>query len=327
MDDDRAMVATRGMVLWWIAVAMVGVWAGCSREEAHVDESFDDVQAISFLGDTLETPAFDSVTLTRLEANLETARAEFEANPLDADAAIWYGRRLAYLGRYRDAIAVYSAGLSAHPEDARFLRHRGHRNITTRRLDLAIDDFIAAAQLVAGQPDEIEPDGMPNERGIPTSTLQSNIWYHLGLAHYLRGDFERALSSYRECMKVSANPDMQVATANWLYMTLRRLGRDDDARGVLEPIHAEMDIIENQAYHDLLLMYKGELEAGSLLGSLDGADAIDNATVGYGVGNWFLYNGRAEEAREIFERILESSQWAAFGYIAAEAEMERMRAE
>ena len=49
-------------------------------------------------------------------------------------------------------------------------------------------------KLVAAKPDEVEPDGAPNARGIPRSTLQSNIWYHLGLAQYLAGDFDGILS-------------------------------------------------------------------------------------------------------------------------------------
>jgi tetratricopeptide (TPR) repeat protein len=281
------------------------------------------VEAISLLGDTLWRPVFDSGTRARLEANLERARVALDAAPLDADSMIWYGRRLAYLGRYRDAIEVFTAGVHAHPDDARFLRHRGHRYITTRKLALATEDLARAAQLVTGQPDEVEPDGAPNARGIPTSTLQSNIWYHLGLAHYLQGDFGRALGAYRECLSVSGNPDMLVATSHWLYMTLRRLGREAQAAAILEPIHGDMDIIENQAYHRLLLMYKGGLTAESLLEPPEGSDDPSSAATVYGVGNWYLYNGDVEGASDVFRGLLEGSGWAAFGYIAAEAEVAR----
>jgi len=43
----------------------------------------------------------------------------------------------------------------------------------------------------------------------------------------------------------------------------------------------------------------------------------------YGIGNWNLYEGRHEKAREIFLDLLATDQWAAFGYIAAEAEIAR----
>ena len=92
-------------------------------------------------------------------------------------------------------------------------------------LILRFSDLKKAAELTKGKPDEVEPDGQPNARNIPTGTLQFNIWYHLGLAQYLTGRNKDALHSYLECLKVSKNPDALVATTHWLYMTLRRLNR------------------------------------------------------------------------------------------------------
>src|SRR4029079_14854032 len=124
-------------------------------------------------------------------------RADLARDPSSADAAIWLGRRLAYLGRFPEAIEAFTQGIAIHPADARLYRHRGHRYITTRRFDREVADLTKASQLVAGKQDEVEPDGAPNKAGIPRSTLQSNIWYHLGLAQYLSGDFDAALASYR----------------------------------------------------------------------------------------------------------------------------------
>lgn len=280
------------------------------------------LQAVSLLGDSLfprELPP--DVAADRL-ARLAEAAARYDAARDDADATIWYGRRLAYLGRYREAIDVFTEGIERHPDDARLYRHRGHRFITVREFDRAIEDLARAAKLTAGRPDEVEPDGLPNARGVPTSTLQSNIWYHLGLAHYLRSDLERAYAAYLECLRHSTNPDMLVATTHWLYMTLRRLGRADSAAVVLGPITRDLDIIENHAYHRLLLMYRGEISADSVVTAAEG-DALQNATVAYGVGNWHLVNGRRAEAERIFRRILDGPEWAAFGYLAAEAELAR----
>lgn len=260
---------------------------------------------------------------SRLEADLAKAQADYDRDPSSADAAIWLGRRLAYLGRFRDAIEAYSKGIARHPDEPRLYRHRGHRYITVRKFDLAVADLQRAARLVAGTPDQIEPDGAPNRAGIPRSTLQSNIWYHLGLAHYLNGDFTKALDAYREGMKVSrVNDDMLVATSDWLYMTLRRLKRDEEARAVLEPIREQMDILENGAYHARLLMYKGVRTPDSVL-NLNTADDVQIATQGYGVGNWYLVNGDRGKAKEIFDRVLSGRAWAAFGFIAAEADLKR----
>ena len=259
-----------------------------------------------------------------MEKKLSEARAAYERNPRDADALIWLGRRTAYLGRFDEAIAVYTEGIREHPRDARMYRHRGHRYITTRRFGEAIKDLKRAARLVAARPDEVEPDGQPNARGVPTSTLNSNIWYHLGLAHYLKGDFRSAARAYRECLKFSKNADMLAATSHWLYMTLRRLKRDEEARRVLAGVRDDAEIIENHDYQRLLLMYKGRLTPEALMEEADKKpDSVGFATVAYGVGNFYLYTGRAPEGFPIFSRIVNGPQRTSFGYIAAEAEQRR----
>ena len=281
-------------------------------------------QGTSLLGKPLISAAPAEAARERLDANLAAAREQYNKNPNDADAIIWLGRRLAYLGRYRDAIATFTEGIQKHPTDARMYRHRGHRYLTVRELDQATADFSKAAELIGGKPDEIEPDGQPNAKNIPTSTLNTNIFYHLGLAHYLRGEFEPALKAYRECLRFSKNPDMLVATTHWLYMTLRRLDRPGEARQALEPISADMEIIENTSYHRLLMLYKATEKADALASSL-AAGSLDAVTIGYGLGNWHLYNGRRDQAMTTFRLIVErnETQWPAFGYLAAEAELAR----
>lgn len=284
-------------------------------------------EATSLLGKPLFAPAIPAERRAAMENDLAVAEAAFEKDPSSADAAIWLGRRTAYLGRYRDALAIFSAAIEKHPSDARMYRHRGHRYISVRRFGTAVADLTKAASLVEGRPDEVEPDGQPNAKNIPTSTLKTNIYYHLGLAHYLMGDFSRAAEAYRLCMEHAKNADMQVATAHWQYMTLRRLGRQAEAAAVLAPITADMRVIENESYHRLLMMYKGASTAGALL-EASTAEALDAVTIGYGVANWHLYSGRTEDARAILAHLTDkyaATHWAAFGYIAAEADLARLR--
>ena len=269
------------------------------------------------------SPQLSAETQRDFETKLNDALERLKKDPKSADNIIWVGRRTAYLGRYRDAIKIYSDGIKKFPSDARLYRHRGHRFITVRCFDAAIADFEKAAQLIKGRPDEIEPDGLPNARNIPTSTLQSNIWYHLGLAYYLKGDFQRALRAYREAEKVSTNADMLVATTHWLYMTLRRMGREDEANKTLVGIRDDLDIIENADYYKMISVYKGKLKAADLWNEISSANNLSNATIGYGLGNWFLYNGQTAEADKIFRRVTAGNQWASFGYVAAESEIWR----
>jgi tetratricopeptide (TPR) repeat protein len=283
-------------------------------------------EAVSVSGKALPALPIAADRRPVLEANLARAAAEFAARPGDPDAIIWLGRRTAYLNCFREAIAIFSSGIEKHPEDIRLYRHRGHRYISLREFGRAVADLEKAARLIEDKhiPDQVEPDGDPNPLSVPTSTTHFNVYYHLGLARYLEGDFEGAARAYRECMKYSqGSDDRLVATSDWLYMTLRRLGRADEAAAVLAPITAGLQVLENKAYWHRLLMYKGEKRPEELLGPKD--DPVDLATYGYGVGNWHLYNGQPGRAREIFEKVVAGPQWNAFGYIGAEVELARIR--
>jgi tetratricopeptide (TPR) repeat protein len=270
------------------------------------------------------SPQLSTETRRDFETKLNEARELYEKDAKSAERIIWLGRRTAYLGRYKAAIKIYTEGIKQFPSDARLYRHRGHRFITLRCFGDAIADFEKASKLIKGRPDEIEPDGLPNARNVPTSTLQSNIWYHLGLAYYLKGDFPRALNAYREAEKVSTNADMLIATTHWLYMTLRRLRRTNKANETLAAIKDDLDVVENADYYKMIRLYKGKLTPANVWKEINQpADSLSNATVGYGLGNWFLYNGQRADATKIFQQIIAGNQWASFGYIAAESELKR----
>jgi tetratricopeptide (TPR) repeat protein len=294
------------------AIVVVSLAAATARTEAPP------AGITSLLGQPLTAQALAPQDQARMEAQLAEARAAWDKDPDDADALIWTGRRTAYLGRYREAIAIFTDGIARHPEDARMVRHRGHRYLTVREIDRAIADLEKGVALIAGQPDEIEPDGLPNARNDPPGTLHSNLWYHLALGYYLKGDFDRAAGAWARARDAVGNADNLVAASHWLYLSLRRAGRPDEAAAVLQPITADLDVIENAEYHELLLMYRGERAAESLLAGA-GEDAGGSAAR-YGVGAWYFVNGRNDEATSLWASILEGTDWPSFGYLAAEAE-------
>ena len=267
--------------------------------------------AIGLDGTELFSPEPDSQLVERFRLR----EADFRANPDDVDALIWYGRFTAYMGNYAEAIAIYTSGIDRWPDDARLWRHRGHRYITTRQLDLAIADFERAAELIAGTENEVEPDGMPNALGIPVSTLHGNIYYHLGLAHYLNQDMPSALAAYEQSLAAGNTPDNVVSNTHWLYTIHRRMGHAEEAAAILEPITSDMEIIENHAYHQLALFYKGLISEADLIGEGSAGDAIR-----YGVAAWHAAEGDSATSRSQMERLMQEGAWASFGYIAAEAD-------
>ena len=292
-------------------------WKSTPRDTVKIDT----LQGQSLLKTPLLSSQLQAKDSAKVSKYLKALDA-YNSNPMNAEFIVWLGRRTAYLGDYKKAIAIYTEGIEKHPEDPRMYRHRGHRYITTRQLDLAIQDFEKAVTLINGTEDIVEPDGIPNSLNQPVSSLHTNIYYHLGLAYYLKADWPKALSNYKKCLEASANADMRVAASHWLYMILQRLERREDASKLLEPICFKMPIIENNVYHMLLLYYKGDLNENDL-------DANNNGgakeAAHYGIAHWHQYNNQPETAVAMYNYLIENGIWSGFGYIAAEAELSRIQ--
>ena len=305
--------------LFSLLIVMIVLVSCQSNDTAEIPEvipqaSEPDYEVMSLLGEPLNPPAAPAEVVKSREDALE-------------DAIIWHGRRLGYMSRFNEAIEVFTTGLEDFPNSYKLLRHRGHRFVSVRKFDEAIADFEKAKSLM---PDEIEvePDGNPNALNIPLSNTQFNILYHLGLAYYLKGDYQNAVSAYIDCLEYCENDDSVIATKDWLYMTYRRMGANDKAAELLETITEDMNIIENDSYYNRMLMYKGLMQPEELLdieASNDPDMGISLATQGYGVANWYLYNGDEAKAKEILNLVVNSPIWAAFGYIAAEVDLSKMQ--
>lgn len=255
----------------------------------------------------------------KLKEQYLKAKQAYTEDPNSADKIIWYGRRTAYLGNFADAVSIYTEGIVKFPKDARFYRHRGHRYISLRKFDKAIQDFEKAGELIQGTQNEIEPDGMPNVQNIPVSSLHGNVWYHLGLAYYLVHNYQRAYEAYLKCRDSGSNADNVVSSTHWLYMIQRRLGNKELADSLLMPIKENSEVIENTNYYKLCKFYKGLLPIDSL--SPTGNSNAASDAIKYGLANWYFYNEEKEKSKELLEELLRGDSWSSFGYIAAESDL------
>jgi len=283
-------------------------------------ENLKRIEVITPLGDTMYSYAVqDSLKLS----NYHLALDEYKRDPEDAEAIIWLGRRIGYMGRFREAIEIFAEGIEKHPDDARMLRHRGHRYISIREFDKAIKDLELASRLIQGKRNEIEPDGIPNEAGIPISTLHGNIYYHLALAYYLNDDLDNAIRVYDLRTAIDANADNIVSSTHWKYMALRRMGYHDEAKRLLQKVNGSMKVIENISYWEMCLFYKGILKEDWFDKKLEGK--ANKEVFLYGLGNWHLYETKDTViARRYFTKLLKEGSKASFAYIAAEADMSSM---
>ncbi|MFC0657498.1 tetratricopeptide repeat protein [Mongoliitalea lutea] len=313
-------------------LVLLVILSACQSESKKVNVQLDHMhtsesqvfQGFSFLGDSLFTQV-DSVSQKAQLEKLQLAEQAYE-DEQTLEHLIWIGRREAYLGRHDLAIKTFSKAIKDFPTAYEPLRHRGHRYISIRKLDEAIIDFEKAARLMEGLPIQIEEDGLPNALNIPLSSVQFNVWYHLGLAHYLKGDFEKALAAYQQCMQVSDNDDLIVATLDWYYMTLVKLDRMEEAKQAISIVREDMEIIENDAYFRRILMYQGKISPSDLMTTNKASDEqrLQYVTQGYGLGNHYLALGDTLMAKSIFQHVLETGYWSAFGYIASEMELAKL---
>jgi tetratricopeptide (TPR) repeat protein len=222
--------------------------------------------------------------------------------------------------RFADSIPIYTRGMQAFPEDVRFPRFRGHRLISIRRFDAALVDLKTAAELAPASFD---------------------VAYHLGLAYYLRGDYNHAAREYNRCLALGDKPkpeflrgmpegwracyaldaDSRVALTDWAYRALRRAGKHAEAKQLLERINESMAVKENTSYWRSLLFYKGARSEEQTLANPHNDNAI--ATVGYGVAVFHRLEGRTDRACELLQRIVNEENWSAFGLIGAETDLAR----
>ncbi|HKE01037.1 MAG TPA: hypothetical protein VKE69_08510 [Planctomycetota bacterium] len=279
-------------------------------------------EATSLFGKPLHAPVLDPTAVAEREARLAKARAAFDKNPKDADAILWLGRRFSYAGKYRASISAFTSGLQLYPDDVRLLRFRGHRYVNTRQFDLALADLEAAACKIEGKPDEVEPNETENDPKHPPSTLHYGVWYHLGLARLFSGNDEGARAAFASCLAAANDDEGRAGASHWLYTVLRRIGRPDDAKKVLEPIRADMKVIEGAAYHRMLLSAKGEIPVDDLLrDALAKEGSTDLPTIGYGVACRLRADGDVARANDLLKQVARHGLWPAFGTIGAEVDL------
>lgn len=217
------------------------------------------------------------------------------------------GLELAKQMHFREAIESYSIGLSYNPFHALSLRHRGHRLLSTYRFQEAVSDFELSSR--------IDPKNW-------------DTWYHLGLAYYLIGDFERANNAYTRCFEITRHDqDELVAIVDWKWLTLMRLGREEEARKILDYVSNDTESGENHVYKNRIMLYKGELKPEEVLDYNDKEFAdLELATQGYGVAMYYYFNGQQEKTFELFDLILKNdTYWSAFGYLAAYQDQKRLK--
>jgi tetratricopeptide (TPR) repeat protein len=213
---------------------------------------------------------------------------------------------------YKESVATCTKGLAVAPDNADLLTERGHRELGLREFSRARTDLQKAEKL---DPKKVD------------------VYYHLGLAHYFSGEFAESAAAFHHAVDLAPTTDSRINSSNWLYASLRRAKKDDEAAKALAAIMPEMKNTEPHTffYLSLIRFFQGKMPEAEAVppqpapGNTDVEAELRFDTVAYGVGNWYLYTGNAAKAQEYFRRIVKGNVWMTWGFIGAENEVAKAR--
>lgn len=208
---------------------------------------------------------------------------------------------------YLESVQAVSTALTLDPFNWELLRYRAGKYLGLNRAEEAASELELASRLKSGSWD---------------------ILYHLGLSYYLCGRFEKASTVYKQCLEVTEKGDMNlVAIVNWLYLTLRRMDRREEAEKVLLLVDEKTSAGENQVYKDMVLSYKGIItEAEAMTFDNEEFKNVEFVTRGYGIAMQRYFKEDKAGCKELLRQICAVDEyWNAFGYIAACRETETNR--
>jgi tetratricopeptide (TPR) repeat protein len=235
---------------------------------------------------------------------LEAYERAITLDPKQADFHLARCRTLARLQRHEEGISSCTQALTLSPELGAAWLDRGHFLINVRQADRAVPDLVRARSLNA------DPYG---------------VAYHLALAHYLMGDYEKASAEYENCVANAKTPDNTIACSAWQHVALLRAGRKDEAAKMLDRATPDVKVTGSAAYLDRLMLFKGAKTEEEVAQALE-KDNLQLPTIAYGLGVWHLINGREPRAREYFQKATSPpAQQTAFGAVASYYELQRMK--
>jgi tetratricopeptide (TPR) repeat protein len=245
------------------------------------------------------------------DESVTTTRKKLAAIPKNIALVLALSKAEAGRRQYKEAVATCTKGLLIAPRNADLYVERGHRKLGLREFKQAMQDLKRATELA------------PNNL---------DAHYHLGLAQYFLGEFGAAAASFEAARALAKNDDSLIDCSNWLYVSLRRAGRDEQASEALSRITPEVKNTEPHLYFYLRLLYfyQGKIGERDVLppspAKPDDVEAeLSFNTVSYGVGNWHLYHHEIPQAVSLFNEVVKGEAWNSWGFVGSEVELARMK--
>ncbi len=242
------------------------------------------------------------------DAALSAAKSKLSGPSSSAAEYLALSKAEAGRRQYQEAVKTDTEALAASPGNADLLLERGHRELGLREFGAAQKDL---------------------EHAVTADPTKLDSHYHLGLAFYFQGRFEEAALHFRHARDLAKTDDSLIDCSNWLYVALRRAGKQKEASEVLTRITPAVHNTEPHLafYLSLLRFYQGQRTEQQILPAKpapgDSEAELSYNTIHYGVGNWRLYNGDKPAALIYFEKVVAGSAWNSWGFIGSEVELAR----
>src|SRR5256884_7095180 len=139
----------------------------------------------------------------REPGGIARAERDLAADPRSVERIIQLGLAQSGARQFREAIQTFTRGLTIAPTDAVLYRWRGHRYLSVREFDRALDDLT---------------------RGSRLDSANYGIWYHLGIVRYARGDFAGAADAFARAQRRPPDAAELAGATDWLWVALSRAG-------------------------------------------------------------------------------------------------------
>lgn len=258
------------------------------------------------------TPQGDVFRSQPTSSAITAARTALGNDWHDVNKVIALGVAQSGARQFREAIATFTRGLQSLPANAprtdvaMLLRWRGHRYLSVREFAKADADLT---------------------RGLALDSTNYGVLFHLGVLRFLQGRHADAASLFTRAQPIAPDGGERAGSTDWLWMSLARAGRMGEANAMLaKRIDQQADpkpAPPGYAYVSRLKLYRGEVTPEQLIGENE-TDDVNISTLSYGLGNWYFVKGDTANARQAWERAVNSGGWPGFGFNVAEAELRRL---
>ena len=210
-----------------------------------------------------------------------------------ADALCWQLR-------FREAIDVLTQAAALEPERMEAYRRRGPKYLDTLQFEQALADYTRCEQA----------DGV---------SVMSR--YRIGMAHYLMGQYDAAISAFADSLAIAPqDDDMYIADVYWLVLSQLRAGKADAAQKILrQHYRPDMYVGHHTAYEKAMRAAAGYAQSEDILQALDAEpDDLQYAMTAYGLCVLLEAHGETEKAATLQKKLLaRSGFWFCFSFLAA----------